>query len=968
MNRRDFIVKSLYAAGGGVAVVLSSSAAVAAGQRMLLPGEKGSGDYFALFSNPDSGYRPFVRWWWNGNKVQPAELIRELRLLKEAGIGGVEINPIKFPENTDDLGIQSLTWLSDEWIDALKATLDEAKNLDLTCDLIVGSGWPFGGEFLEDGERGQIMVIGVAKLEGPMLYETSVFNLLQEADPRISAPYSGRIPHLLSLRLAPDPIGSLSDETDLSDMLKDGREVLQIRIPKGKHVLYSLVRIDAFGEVINGAPGANGPTLNHLDREAVTKYLNHMSGAIEGRIGPLAGHIRSLFIDSMELEGANWTNDMAEAFRRRNGYDLMPCLPYILFKTGGMGSVSDYRYGADMSPEFREMIERMRFDMNTTKAEMFLDRFAGTFAGWCRRLNVKSRAQAYGNGFFPLETSMAYDVPEGESWTTNWLQHRIGEEMSNEDYRRGRAYTMVNKYVSSAAHLAGKRLVSAEEMTNTYRVFNMTLEFLKIGCDMNAIAGVTHSVLCGFNYSPPEAPFPGWVRYGAYYNEKNTWWPYFNLVNSYLSRISSMMQNADMYADIAILPPVNDMWTTIGTQNEPFPSTIRAPYLSLLWEAMHKTGNGADYVSESIIARSTVAKGWLCYGSRRYSSIFLVEVERMYPATLARLHDFVASGGRVLCLEKYPAGSLGWKDHERNDREVSQWMEKLRAFPDRFVLLAKPEDDDFMAWYPAVQQKYRLTPFVAIENPSPYVMVNRYIRDDGSEFFFFVNSHLHREHRTAVRFPREVTARRYAWVWNPENGKRYRIYPDKSGTLPLYLSPADSRIIVFDGTEQGEAWNPLPVSGKNSRTLEGWDAELRHAFKDATEKTHFFTLSDLKDTPYVDFAGSVVYAKKFYLASLPAHTTVLNLGKVWGVAEVKLNGESCGVSWYGNRLHNLSGKLKAGENELEVTVITTMGNYVQTLKDENPAAQKWTARPGRPPQPKQSMGMVGPVTMYGTKN
>ena len=924
----------------------------------------GESHLYELFCNPDASYRPFVRWWWNGNRVRPGELIRELRLLKEAGIGGVEINPVKFPEYTDDLGIEPLQWLGDEWIDALKVTFDEAKKLDMTCDLIVGSGWPFGGEFLKDGERGQIMVIGVTKLEGPMLYETSVFNLLKEADPRISEPYSGCTPQLVSLRLAPDPIGSLEEETDLSNLLRDGREMLQIHVPKGKYVLYSLVRINAFGGVINGAPGADGPTLNHLDGNAVVKYLNRMSDAIEGRIGPLADRIRALFTDSMELEGANWTGDMAETFAARRGYDVMPYLPYLLFKTGGMGNVSDYNYGAGMSPGFREMIERMRFDMETTKAEMFLERFTKTYVDWCHRLNVKSRAQAYGRGFFPLETSMAHDIPEGESWTTNYLQHRIGEEMSNEDYRRGRSYTMVNKYVSSAAHLAGKRLVSAEEMTNTYRVFNMTLEFLKIGCDMNAIAGITHSVFHGFNYSPPEASFPGWIRYGAYYNEKNNWWPYFKRFNDYRARISSMLQHADMYADIAILPPVNDMWTTIGMQNEPFPSTINAPYLSLLWEAMHKTGNGADYISETIIAGSTVEKGRLHYGNRTYTSLFLIENERMYPATLAKLYDFVASGGRVFCIEKYPRKSLGWKDHERHDREVSEWMEKLKAFPGRFVLLEKPADDDFMAWYPAVQQQYGLTPFVHIEAPDPYVMANRYVRDDGSEFFFFVNAHLHREHRTIVRFSKEITARRYAWIWNPENGKRYRIYPDKTGAFPLCLGPADSRIIVFDGTKEGEAWNPLPVSGANSRTLEGWDVELRHSCLDTIEKTHFFVLDDLKNTQYIDFTGTVIYTRKFHLATLPTRRTVLNLGKVWGVAEVTLNGENCGVTWYGSRLYDLSGKLKAGENELEVKVVTTMGNYVQTLKDKNKIAEKWTARPGRVPQPKQSMGMGGPVTLY----
>jgi hypothetical protein len=958
MNRRTFLIKGAMLTGSAVALPSLSSLLHAQGEN---PGGDMQPTPYDMFRNPEAFYRPFVRWWWNGDKVQPGELVRELRLLKAAGIGGVEINPIKFPGDTDDLGVKSLMWLSDEWIDALKATFDEAKQLDLTCDLIVGSGWPFGGEFLKDEERGQIVVIGVKKLEGPMLYETSLFNLLKEADPRLSAPYSGRIPHLLSLRLAPDPIGSLTEETDLSDMLKSGSEILQIPIPKGKHALYSLVRIDAFGEVINGAPGADGPTLNHLDKSAVVSYLNHMSGAIERRIGPLSGYLRSLFIDSMELEGANWTGDMAETFAKRCGYDVTPFLPYLMFKTEGMGNVSNYSYGVGMLPEFREMIERMRFDMETTKAEMFLDRFTKPYAEWCRRLHVKSRAQAYGRGFFPLETSMEYDIPEGESWTTNYLQHRIGEEMSNEDYRRGRAYTMINKYVSSAAHLAGKRLVSAEEMTNTYRVFNMTLEFLKIGCDMNAIAGVTHSILCGFNYSPPEAPFPGWVRYGAYYHEDNNWWPYFNLVNDYLARLSSMLQNADMYADIAILPPVNDMWTTIGMQNEPFPSTINAPYQTLLWEAMHKTGNGADYLSETIIAAATVEKGWLRYGSRKYSSLFLIETERMYPATLAKLHEFVASGGRVLCIEKYPAKSLGWKNHERNDREVAEWVKKLRSFPDRFALLKKPDDNDFMAWYPAIQQKYRLTPFVAIENPNPYVMVNRYIRDDRSEFFFFVNSHLHREHQTTVRFPKETTARRYGWVWNPEDGKRYRIYLDKNGAFPLYLGPADSRIIVFDGTERGKAWKQLPASGASCRTLEGWDVELRHSRKNVSEKTHFFTLNDLKNTPYVDFTGTVVYRKTITVRDTAGAT--LNLGKVHGVSEVKINGESCGVTWYGNRIYDVSDKLRTGDNELEIHVVTTMGNYMQTLKDENPIALKWTARPGRT-QPIQSMGMEGPVTLY----
>ena len=141
MQRRSFIKQSvLWTAGCAVGSRMSLWGTVSAADEV-----KGtvlrSGELYKLFRDPQSIYRPFVRWWWNGDKVEADELKRELHILKEAGIGGVEINPVKFPGNdTDDLGKKSLPWLSDEWIDMLKVTFDEAKSLDMTCDLIVGSG------------------------------------------------------------------------------------------------------------------------------------------------------------------------------------------------------------------------------------------------------------------------------------------------------------------------------------------------------------------------------------------------------------------------------------------------------------------------------------------------------------------------------------------------------------------------------------------------------------------------------------------------------------------------------------------------------------------------------------------------------------------------------------------------------------------------------------------------------------
>lgn len=959
MQRRSFIKQSvLWTAGCALGSRMPLWAAPnIAGENAA--GTLRSGDLYKLFRDPQPIYRPFVRWWWNGDKVEADELRRELHVLKEAGIGGVEINPVKFPRNdTDDLGKKSLLWLSDEWIDMLQVAFDEAKSLDMTCDLIVGSGWPFGAEILTGDERADIVVNYSEKLTGPIDYEVSRDGMCCAADPNISSPFPGRKMELLSLQLVPEPFGSLDQAIDLMDKEVDG--TFKFKVPEGKYVLFALVKIRGFLEVINGAPGANGPVLNHFNKQAVEKYLNNMSDKIQNRIGPLSEDIRSLFTDSMELEGSNWSYDFADEFKKRRGYDVRPYMSFILFKTGSMGNVLTYEPKVEFTPELNDTIQRVRYDFEYTKAELLDERFTRTYLDWCKKLNVKSRAQAYGRGLFPLESSLDYDIPECESWTMTWLRHRLGEEMSEEDYRRGRAYTMVNKYVSSAAHLRGNRLVSCEEMTNTYTVFNMTLELLKIGGDQTAISGVTHSIFHGFNYSPKEAPFPGWIRYGAYYNENNNWWPYFKYYTAYKGRMATALQHVTMYADIAVLHPVADMWSTMGMQNEPFPSSTNVPYKTLVWEAINKNGSGCDYVSESIIRDAEMKDGCLCYGPRRYKTLFMIEVESMEPATARKLYDFVACGGRIFCVETYPHKSVGLMNHVEHDKEVQTWVDKMKQMSDRFILLHKPEKD-FVGWYQRVQKEYGLTPYMTIEKPDPYLMQNRYQGDNKEEMFFFSYAHRYNSHQTRIRFSNEIVKGRQGWVWDLETGERYRLPLDKDNGYLFDFGPADSLLIVFDKQKRGNDYQPLPTSGTNLKDWStDWDVEFRHSRENSVQKAHFDKLQDLKDTDYVNFCGTAVYRKKINVSSPEGMT--LNLGLVHGVSEVFVNGQSCGVKWYGRRIHPVAAQLKQGENLIEIHVVTVMGNYMKTLTD-NKIAQAWTRR-----QDIQPMGLVGPVTTYTVKS
>jgi hypothetical protein len=958
MNRRNFISKS----------ALVTTGTYIAGTVPLFPqsfiyhgNEENNGDLYELFRNPSLNYHPYVRWWWNGDKVEKEELIRELRLLKAAGIGGVEINPIEFPFRSqgDDLGKPSLKWLGNEWIDMLKAVFDESKSLGMTCDLIVGSGWPFGAEDLKPEERSQIVVVAVRKLTGPLDYEVSEFDLFKEADPAVSSPFPGRTMQLLSLKLVPDPLYSTDQIADLSGKIEN--ESIVISVPDGKHALYALVKISGFMQVINGAPGATGPVLDHYNKEAVKDFLSHMSETIEKRIGPLSGNIRSLFTDSMELEGSNWTDGIMDEFQKRRGYDLFPYLPFVLFKTGAMGNVTDFKYGAGMSSGFENMIRRMRYDFEITKAELLDERFIQTYVGWCRELGVKSRAQAYGRGFFPLESSFSYDIPECESWTMNWLKHKVGEEMPEEDYRRGRAYTMINKYVSSAANLSGKKLVSCEEMTDTYTVFNTSLENLKIGGDQSAITGVTHSVFHGFNYSPPEAPYPGWIRYGGYYNKQNTWWPWFSIYNEYKGRMSALLQHVTMFTDIAILPPQEDMWSLIGSQMEPFPSLTHAEYLTLVWEAINKNGSGCDYVSERVIRSAEMEDGFMLYGPKKYHSLFLIQVDSLETSTSKKLLEFVEKGGRIFCIETVPSKSPGWKDSDARDREVHACIEKMKAYPERFILLKRPEKD-FIGWYAEVQKNYNIKPYLQIEKTDPYVYQNRYQDENGSEFLYLINSHINNSHRTIITFSAEMTKHRNGWIWNAETGNRYRITLSKDNSFDVDLGPAESRIFVFDKDKTGTAWKQLPVEGTDQKTINvGWKAELRHCNDGSVKTVNFDKLTDLKDNPeFANFAGTITYSNIINIED--PENVIINLGKVYGVSVLSINGQKCSTKWYGRRVDSIGKFLEKGENRIEIMVVTSMGNYMKSLTS-NPIAQYWTNEKNKI-QPLQSMGLIGPVTLY----
>jgi hypothetical protein len=130
-----------------------------------------------------------------------------------------------------------------------------------------------------------------------------------------------------------------------------------------------------------------------------------------------------------------------------------------------------------------------------------------------------------------------------------------------------------------------------------------------------------------------------------------------------------------------------------------------------------------------------------------------------------------------------------------------------------------------------------------------------------------------------------------------------------------------------------------------------------------TTRTYFDTLFDLKDSEkHQHFCGTIIYHKTINLTK--AEKLVLDLGKVEGVSEVFINGQSAGVQYFGRRIYDISDYLQDETNDIEIHVTTTMGNYLKTFsREENPTTWIYVNHPKRE-QPLLPMGLLGPVIIH----
>jgi hypothetical protein len=847
------------------------------------------------FAEPPDDTRIMMRWWWFGPAVTKTELEREMRLMKEGGIGGFEIQPV-YPVALDDpaTGIKTLPFLSDEFVDALKFTNDKAHELGLRVDLTIGSGWPYGGP-----------MVPISQASGKLRVERVK---LSEGQRRVPVPdiiAGEKLVAVFAARAQEQAI--VNEGTKEITEIRDGAVRLPADLAGVNEVLF-FISSRTGQQVKRPAVGSEGYVLNHYDRAAIDSYLKNVGDRMLPAFGNQPPH--AIFCDSLEVYLSDWAPDMLAEFQKRRGYDLKPNLPALV---------------ADFGPQTADI----RHDWGQTLTELLAERFLIPMREWSQRNKTLFRIQGYGVPPMTLGNNAIADLPEGEG--AQWKILRAA------------------RWASSASHLFGRQVTSSETWTWLHSPsFRATPLDVKAEADVHFLQGVNQLIGHGWPYTAEGVEYPGWRFYAAgVFNEKNPWWIVMPDLSRYLQRMSFLMRQGAPANDIAMYLPNDDAWAHFRNERIHMIETLRERIGDDVVAKTLEAGYVFDFFDDESFNRvGRVENGALVLGANKYRAVILPNVERIPLKTLKALEEFARSGGLVIATRRKPELAPGLKATEAEKKEVREISQRLFDGVNAKAHFVADEKTQL-----ASKLNSLLRPdvnFSGVKNDLGFI--HRHTPE--AEVYFVVNTS-NTQQTIKANFR---VSRMQAELWDPFSGAVAPILNqvDEDGgiSVPLALEPYGSRVIVFTSRSL-----PRPAHLAIARLPEPIDlsTDWRVSFNGGQTVTMKTLRSWTEDEATRYFSGVATYEKSFAVSEDYLHPgmeirldfgegqpieprALRNGSQTWleppvrEAAVVYLNGERVGSVWAPPYRVKLTGKLKRGENHLRIVVGNTALNHLSGRK------------------------------------
>jgi hypothetical protein len=632
--------------------------------------------------------------------------------------------------------------------------------------------------------------------------------------------------------------------------------------------------------------------------------------------------------DSYETGGQNWTDGMLTKFKENYGYDALPYLPVLRGEVVGSEEMSD-RFLWDLR---RFIADRVAYD------------YVGGLRDISHKYGLHTWLENYGHWGFPGE----------------FLQYGgQSDEIGGEFWSEGELGNIENRAASSAAHIYGKRKVSAESFTAGGKPYVRYPYMMKQRGDRFFTEGINNTLLHVYIEQPSDDKVPGinaW--FGTEFNRHNTWFPYLNLFTSYLKRTNFMLQQGNYIADAAYF---------IGED---------APKMTGVTDPALPKGYSFDYINAEVIkSRVKVVNGKLVLpDGMTYSVLVLPKLETMRPELLQKIKDLVAQGATV--LGPAPSRSPSLQGFPNADAEVQKLAKELWGNVDgvnvKSAIFGKGNILSGMDMQ-QVFDKLNILPDFKAEKADPLLYIHR--KTEEADIYFVSNQS---EQAINVNPVFKIQGKQPE-IWDPVTGT-VRMLPefsiDKNGTtIPLKLAPLESAFIVFRksiSVTSGNGTNfPAATSVVSIKTP--WSVTFDQKMRGPKNPVIFTELTDWttsKNDSIKYYSGTALYNNTFSTV-LPKNgeRVYLNLTDVKVMAKVKVNGVDVGGVWTAPWRVDITKALKQGKNSVEIAVVNTWVNRL--IGDSKlPVAERktWTSFPlYNPGDPLQPSGLTGFVDVTSVK-
>ncbi|MFE7846161.1 glycosyl hydrolase [Microbacterium sp. NPDC057407] len=656
---------------------------------------------------------------------------------------------------------------------------------------------------------------------------------------------------------------------DVGAFVENG--VLSWDAPPGRWLVLRL-GASLTGQTNGPAPAdSTGLEVDKLDGARVAAYLDAHLARFAGTAPEGAPGFAALLSDSIEAGPQNWTDDIADEFASRRGYDPTPWLPTLTGRLVGSPSESD----------------RFLYDYRRTLAEVLASEYYGTLGAEARRRGMTYYAEALEDGRPSLGDDLAMraaaDVPMGAMWT-------FAPE-------RGPRPTYVAdlKGAASVAHVYGKEWTGSEAFTSFDEPWSWTPRSLKHIADLQLSLGVTRFCLHTSPHQPLAAPPPGIALapfLGQAFTVHETWSGMASPWIDYLARCCAVLSAGRPSVEVAVF---------VG-EERPVTALPADDVLRLAAD-----GIDADFVGiDGLLRVLRVEQGELVSEGATYALLHLGgSSHRMTLAALEAVERLVDDGARV--VGSRPATSPSLADDPA----------EFEAACDRLWGTGRVSDvdlDEALAGF-GIRSPLRI-------EGGPVRRISRIV--DGARVTFVANP-------TPEALRLRVTAldgRRLA-AWDPVAVTRAplpteRSTPDGPVAHTVELAPFGSLFLVAD-----EADMSAPTSVRTPAEVElrgDWIASLP-GLEPLTMRPGPTLWTDADSTAR-GFSGVGTYRHEF---RMPEHEKThaswsLELDVVRDIARVVLNGQDCGVAWTAPFRVDVSSALRPGLNTLEVHVATPWRN------------------------------------------